>query len=268
MTDSPINEPIFTKSELIKKLQAIKDKGWVKTGRPGNDGAVGNTLEDLLGIEENNLPIPNAAEWELKARRKSSSALTTLFHMEPSPTGSKIVPALMLPYYGWPHKSAGTTHSADERRFSLTFSGNRFTDRGFKVVVDRNEKKVKVTFDATKVADKHTEWLERIQKQVGLGELNPQPYYGFNDLMYKAGTKLKNCFYVQAQNKWEGDDEYFWFDEVEKLTDFNFEGFLECIEEGLVFIDFDARSGHNHGTKFRVKRNIWPRLYKHCEIVV
>ncbi len=44
-------------------------------------------LEDLLGIEENNLPIPNAAEWELKAQRANTSALTTLFHIEPQPLG-------------------------------------------------------------------------------------------------------------------------------------------------------------------------------------
>jgi len=268
MLDSPVTEPVFSKADLIKKLQAIKDKGWIKTARPGNDGAVGNTLEDLLGIDENNLPIPNAAEWELKARRKSSSALTTLFHMEPSPTGSKIVPALLLPHYGWSHKSAGTKHSIDERRFSLTFSGNRYTDRGFKVVVDRNDKKVKVTFDATKVDAKHSDWLKRIEKDVGLGELNPQPYYGFNDLMYKAGTKLKNCFYVQAQNEWRGKDEYFLFDEVEILSEFNFDGFLDCLEKGVIFIDFDARSGHNHGTKFRIKRNSWPLLYKNCVRVI
>ena len=53
-----------------------------------------NTLEDLLGIEENNLPIPNAAEWELKAQRKNTRSLTTLFHIEPSPRALKFVPEI------------------------------------------------------------------------------------------------------------------------------------------------------------------------------
>ena len=48
-------------------LRRIEQGGWVVSARPGNGGAVGNTLEDLLGIEENNLPIPNAPDWELKA---------------------------------------------------------------------------------------------------------------------------------------------------------------------------------------------------------
>lgn len=70
---------ILTKEQLINELRNIKKSGWIKSARQGNVGGVGNTLEDLLGIEENNLPIPNAAEWELKAQRADTSSLTTLF---------------------------------------------------------------------------------------------------------------------------------------------------------------------------------------------
>ena len=48
---------IYTKESLINELRDIRQRGWILSGRHGNDGAVGNTLEDLLGIEENNLPI-------------------------------------------------------------------------------------------------------------------------------------------------------------------------------------------------------------------
>jgi len=53
---------IYTKQELINKLKEISAIGWIPNARRGNAGGIGNTLEDLLGIEENNLPIPNAAE--------------------------------------------------------------------------------------------------------------------------------------------------------------------------------------------------------------
>jgi len=85
---------IFTKEQLIEELIKIKEMGWIKNARPGNAGGVGNTLEDLLGIEENNLPIPNASEWELKYQRGNTSSLTTLFHMEPSPRAIKFVPQI------------------------------------------------------------------------------------------------------------------------------------------------------------------------------
>ena len=64
-------EKIYTKESLIQELKNIRNKGWIENLRNNNNGAVGNTLEDLLGIEENNLPIPNAAEWELKAQLDS-----------------------------------------------------------------------------------------------------------------------------------------------------------------------------------------------------
>ncbi|MBQ6772934.1 MAG: hypothetical protein IJP48_02615 [Synergistaceae bacterium] len=55
---------MFTKRTLTAALEKIRNVGWIKSHRNiNNDGAVGNTLEDLLGISENNLPLPNAAEW-------------------------------------------------------------------------------------------------------------------------------------------------------------------------------------------------------------
>ena len=72
--------PIYTKEALTARLRAICETGWVRNIRPGNYGGVGNTLEQLLGIKENNLPIPNAAEWELKTHRIGSTALATLLH--------------------------------------------------------------------------------------------------------------------------------------------------------------------------------------------
>ena len=45
----------------------------------------------------------------------------------------------------------------------------------------------------------------------------------------------------------------------------SFEKFLTCIEEGAILIDFDARTGHNHGTKFRIKQGYWKNLYANVE---
>jgi hypothetical protein len=46
------------------------------------------------------------------------------------------------------------------------------------------------------------------------------------------------------------------------LQKFNFEGFLIAIEKGNILVDFDARTGHNHGTKFRMRQNCLPDLYE------
>src|SRR3990172_11509144 len=96
---------VYTKDSLIEKLKEIRAMGWILNRRPGNTGGVGNTIEDLLGITENNLPIPNAAEWELKCQRIGTSSLTTLFHIEPSPRAFKFIPAVLLPKHGWSHQT-------------------------------------------------------------------------------------------------------------------------------------------------------------------
>ena len=256
---------VYTKESLIEELRRIRELGWIPNARPGNPGGIGNTLEDLLGIEENNLPIPNAAEWELKCQRAGTSSLITLFHMEPSPRALKFVPRVFLPFYGWPHHEAGSKYGPHEMSFRQTISGLGRSDRGFKVIVDRTRRKVLVSFDARAVDPRHLDWLKTVEERVGLGELDPQPYWGFDDLRHKAGTKLLNCFYVQAEIKREGEQELFAYSKIMVLREFSLEGLLSGIEQGFVYVDFDARSGHNHGTKFRLRQDKLPLLYKEAE---
>lgn len=256
---------IYTKETLIQELKKIRDLGFISNARHGNHGGIGNTLEDLLGIEENNLPMPNAAEWELKTQRLDTTSLTTLFHVEPSPKALRFVPSTLLPEYGWRHKEAGKKYPKTEMSFRQTIQGLTPSDRGFKVMINEAEQKVLISFDSSVVAVKHIDWLKSVEKRVGLSELNPQPYWGFADLAAKAGTKLHNCFYVQAKVKRESGQEFYHYQKILKLSRFSFDKFLQGLIEGFVLVDFDSRSGHNHGTKFRLRQNRLPDLYEHAE---
>lgn len=259
---------IYTKKALISKLREISAMGFVPNTRRGNAGGIGNTLEDLLGIKENNLPIPNAAEWELKAQHLNSTSLTTLFHIEPSPRAIRFVPQVLLPKYGWAHQEDGRKYLKGEMSFRQTIHGQSRSDRGFKVVIDRKERKILISFDAKSADLRHKTWVKSVKKRVGLGELNPQPYWGFDDLEHKAGTKLLNAFYVQAEVKIARKKEYYHYMKVMMLQKFSFKGFLKALEEGKILVDFDARTGHNHGTKFRMRQDCLPMLYeKTTEII-
>lgn len=216
---------IYTKELLINELKAISEKGWIPNARHGNSGGIGNTLEDLLGIEENNLPIPNAAEWELKSQRLNTSSLTTLFHIEPSPRAIRFVPQILLTQYGWAHQEAGKRYPETEMSFRQTIHGNSPSDRGFMVKINRNERKVLISFDYKNVSPRHSVWLQSVEQRIGLKQLNPQPYWGFDDLEHKAGTKLLNCFYVQAEVKREDGQEFYHYCKVMMLQKFNFDGF-------------------------------------------
>lgn len=259
---------LYTKAELIDAIKDIFQQGWhksvKKTRDTRNDGAVGNTIENLLGIKENNLPLPNTQEWELKGQRSHTSALETLKHIEPSPTAAGIVSNLLLPSYGWKHKLAGIKYPITEMSFRSTTSSTEYTYRGFTIVVDKSQHKLRFVFDFSKakVEDpKISAWLKTVEKRIGLGPLEPEPYWGIEDLRYAIGEKIKNCFYVVADSKIEGGHEFFLYKELLILTGFSFDGFMKCLENGVVLVDFDARTGHNHGTKFRIRQGHWKDIY-------
>lgn len=253
----------YTKQEFIERLRRIKETGWIPSGRAkDNVGSVGNTLEDLLGIKENNLPLADAGEWELKSQRSGTSSLTTLFHFEPWPRTARVVARILLPKYGWPHK---TEHG--EMSFRVTMSGDRYTDRGFKVIVDRTQQRLRIDFDASRVDAHHADWLRQVERKTGLGKIDPEPYWFFNKLEEKARPKLRNCFYVTAETRVSNNKEEFRYDSLLMLQNFSFNRFLDAIEKGIVLVDFDAKTTHNHGTKFRTIQGAWPDFYGTTEKV-
>jgi len=52
------------------------------------------------------------------------------------------------------------------------------------------------------------------------------------------------------------------------LRKFSLEKWIEAFEHGLILVDFDARTGHNHGTKFRFRQNKFPELYENATVIL
>ncbi len=181
--------------------------------------------------------------------------------MEPSPRALRFVPNILLPNYGWKHAKAGIRYPQNEMSFRQTLQAQERSDRRFMVEIDRKNRKVLISFDAGKVSPRHADWLESVNERTGLGKLTPQPYWGFEDLKHHAGTKLLNTFHVQAELRKEGNRELFFYNRIFILQGFDFDRFLNALAEGNTLIDFDARTGHNHGTKFRLRQNARPSLY-------
>ena len=75
---------ISTLEEFKSKMDEISIKGWIKTHRRGPTG-IGKTLEDLLGITENNASEPDFGVYELKSARDTDSSMLTLFTKTPKP---------------------------------------------------------------------------------------------------------------------------------------------------------------------------------------
>lgn len=92
-------------------------------------------------------------------------------------------------------------------------------------------------------------------------------------MKHKAGTKLKNTFYVLADAKTQGGTEYFKYNGIIMLQRFDFDKFLEGLRKGIIKVDFDARAGHlrgghNHGTKFRILPNLFPSIYNEVTVIL
>ena len=227
----------YTKSTIIAALKDIRSQGWIRSRRNvHNDGAIGDTLEDLLGIPENNLPIPNASEWELKPQRKHTTALLTLFHLEPSPRALHIADYL-LANYGWRHQEAGKKYPEDEKSFRQTLSYRTPTGRGFFVDIDDHNRRIFVSFDPANIAEKFSDWKNSL---IDSGKIDYDedytPYWGFDDVYHKAGVKLGNCFYVSADVKKEDGEYFFRYSDIMQLSGFSLGKFLCSIRAGNIFI--------------------------------
>jgi hypothetical protein len=164
-------------------LKEIKNMGYIKTHRVGTTG-VGKTLEDLLGITENNVPGPNAGMIELKSARKNVSSMLTLFTKSPLP---KKANSFLLQKFGY--RSA---QKSGRRRLETTVNAKRYNKLkgkpGFKINCERGRINLVSANNKNKI--------------VG--------YWDKETLKNSFEKKLPNLLYVKAESKGSGINEEFW----------------------------------------------------------
>ena len=68
----------MTLKQFESKFSELKNKGFIPSERKGPTG-IGYTLEKALGLEENNISMPDLKDIELKAHRSQTNNLITLF---------------------------------------------------------------------------------------------------------------------------------------------------------------------------------------------
>jgi transposase-like protein len=94
--------------------------------------------------------------------------------------------------------------------------------------------------------------LEGIRGEVAVSELCRRE--GIHPTIYYKWLK---DFMEASKGRVRGDNT-----EILMLENFSFEKFLTAIEGGAILLDFDARTGHNYGTKFRLRQDAPPLLYE------
>lgn len=215
---------------LKNKLKKIKQMGFIKTHRAGDTG-IGKTLEDLLGIKENNIPLHNISNVaELKAYRKDATSMLTLFTLEPLPKGGDR-DRLLLNNFGYSNRD-----NQRLKELHSTLSCKRHNNQGLKLSVEK----------------------DKIRVQGKGRRLNI--YWDMENVEKKFHNKLPALVYVLADRKIIKNKEYFYFNEAYLLTDFDFELFKKMVKKDEIVVDFRMYykpngSVRNHGTGFRVKIN-------------
>ncbi|MEK7473367.1 MAG: MvaI/BcnI family restriction endonuclease [Patescibacteria group bacterium] len=215
---------------LKKELQRVKRLGFVPTHRVGDTG-IGKTLEDLLHIKENNIPLHDIKDVaELKAYRRNAKSMLTLFTLEPLPKGGDR-DRMLLDNFGYSKRANGRS-----KELHSTLSCKRYNNQSLKLSVARDKIRVQ-----------------------GKGKrLNI--YWDMESVQKKFGDKLPALVYVLADTREIKGKEHFHFNEAYLLSDFDFELFKKMVKKDQIVVDFrmyyrPSGSVRNHGTGFRVKIN-------------
>jgi len=234
--------------ELVKKLEGIKELGWVKTHRSGNTG-IGKTLEDLLGIKENNIPGPDAHMIELKSIRQNATNMLTLFTKSPFPKGAN---TKILHEYGYKTSERGERKILHTTVNAVEYNRLR-GNIGFKL--DTKDDRIELISQ------------ESNSKKRILG------YWTYEILKNCFEKKLPQLMLVKARSRGHGENEEFHYNEAWFLKGFDFDNFKKLLSEGVVVADMrigqypDGRT-HDHGTAFRVKLKNLDLCFKERERIV
>ncbi|MFH1377755.1 MAG: MvaI/BcnI family restriction endonuclease [Planctomycetota bacterium] len=217
-----------------QRFADIRRMGYVRSARRGPTG-IGKTLEDLLGITENNISLPDLGEIELKAHRLNSSSMITLFTFNRKAWLMKPLDAV---------RQYGTTDNSG--RLGLYFTMSRIANSsGLFLLIDDNA--------------------------VSVRHISGQPVAEWNlsSLAEQFMKKLPALLFVSAQIEERAGTEWFHFQRAQLLSGTSVANIRDQIEIGNVKIDLRLHDkgtrARNHGTGFRISEANLPLLYSRTE---
>ncbi len=224
-------------NELIKKLEFIKSRGFIEAKRKGPTG-IGHLIENELGLSETNLPIPDiGGRVELKATRKNSNSLLTLFTFNRGVW--RIKQSELIKRFGYVDNNYRPA-------LYLTVYHQKCNNQGFYFNVDRQRELILLMNE---------------------NEKNVIAEWSIYVITGKFMTKLDRLIMILADSKIENDREYFHFNEAYLLENPTPQKFIQAFEQNEILIDIRMHlktSGgvRNHGTAFRITEKNLVNLYE------
>lgn len=214
--------------------------GYLRTLRSGNTG-VGHTLEQVLGLKENNISAPDIGKVELKSQRKSATNRITLITKSPH----WVVPDKeIITKYGYMNGN---------RRMALkvTLSARRLVS-GLKL-------RFHIKDDDIEIVD-------------GRGKV--LAYWKLSELKNIFNSKLPGLVVVEADSRGKGKSEEFLYDEAYLLSGLNEKAFIQLLEAEKIVIEFrmhiktENNGVRDHGTGFRISENYIDKIFKNKKTII
>ncbi len=233
-------------AELLSKLKEISGLGYIKTHRTGDTG-IGKTLEDLLGIEENNVPGPDGESIELKTARKYARSMLTLFTKSPMPRSAN---ATILQEFGYTNDEHGA-----RKELHTTLSAT-----GYNTIKGKIGLRIAIGIDRIELLGGVTPQMLSSQKGYDTERLDEKVlgWWQRTTLTKRFESKLPRLLYVKAEARNRVSEEEFWFNEAWLMQGFAFQNFISLLNEGKILVDvrigqYADGKPHDHGTGFRVR---------------
>lgn len=231
---------INTLEDFQRAFSDIMQMGWIRTHRSGDTG-VGKTLEDLLGIEENNLAMADFGVCELKAQRASATSMLTLFTKSPEPRG---INTLLRETFGY----ASNAYANDRKVLHATL----YTGRPAGGATPCQSLQIGITDERIRIMS---------------GDTDTGAYWTMETIRNKIATKYpEKLVYVTAQSRGSGRDEEFLFKSAIAVSNITFNSIMSLFREDKIVLDIrigqypDGRT-HDHGSGFRLRQAYFPELF-------
>lgn len=223
---------IHTLSDFTREYSLIVNSGWILTHRPGPTG-VGKTLEDLLGIKENNKSEPDFGEYELKSGRNNAKSMLTILTKSPEPFRAN---EYLRQKFGY----SSNAYSNANKVLHATLTATHFVpiyDTGNKLSIYCTDERISIV------------------SQCGIENV-----YWSKDTLHKQFVKKyrNKLVYVKADCRGSGKAEEFKYTEAYEIQGFDYYALIELLEMGKIWVDlrigqYPNGKIHDHGTGFRIR---------------
>ena len=230
-------------SEIRARLRELKEEGFVSSLRAGPTG-IGHTLETSLGLNENNLPIPDiGGRVEVKATRSNSNNLITLF------TFNRAV-------WQYPSKEIvarwGYVDNSGRQSLYTTVSAIEGNALGFQLSVSE---------------DADNLYIIHVPSETVMGKWDMYHIVG------KFVTKFERMLFVHADSRRVDKKEEFHFNQADILSEPSSRTFRDSFAAGKVTVDIRMHlrpngTARNHGTGFRIREHDLPSLFGRIDHLV